>query len=183
MKPIVSNPKGFHIHSPSAFHLVTEVIFNPLTPVGLPKQQQVEWQKKSPFSLLVLKLASHFKPGRVVCIGHEAAEFLKKLQPSGIPVKAYRSVDEDITLTHHSEFVMWLEVPHAEFIMPDDINDCVWFVPGLERKEMREYFTMLKKNVKVSQSFELKHCGFVIFNSKLQKEDYIIKNRGFLIDL
>jgi hypothetical protein len=28
IKPIRSNPAGHHIHSPFAFHLVTEVIFN-----------------------------------------------------------------------------------------------------------------------------------------------------------
>lgn len=183
MKPIVSNPKGYHIHSPSAFHLVTEVIFNPDTPDWMSSQQVEELKEKSPFSLLVLKLAGHYKPSRILLVGEGWPEPPDLLEQSGIPVKIFSPQDDLEALTNQDEFVIWMEVPGNDPPIPEEINGCVWFVPGLERKRMRDYFSLLKKNRKVSQSFELKHHGFVIFNSKLQKEDYVIANRGFLIDM
>ncbi|HAX96720.1 MAG TPA: hypothetical protein DCY35_09430 [Prolixibacteraceae bacterium] len=182
MKPIVSNLKGYHIHSPSAFHLITEVIYNPKTPACLSLEQVVDLEKKSPFSLLVLKLADHYKPLRLVCVGHGGLEPMEFLPQSGIPIKVYNTLVEIDSLVNQHEFVIWTEVPENDRIIPETINDCLWFVPMLERKESRKYFTLLKKNGKVSQSFELNQHGFVIFNSKLQKEDYIIRNRRFFIN-
>lgn len=183
MKPIVSNPKGYHIHSPSAFHLVTGVIFNRQPPPGMSPEKVLEMKKKFPFGLLVIRLAAHFRPQRVVCIGSGCQKLDMALEPSDIPHQVFQAGDEGFFLSNTNEFVIWNDAPSREMLIHSEINDCVWFLPGLGRKTMREFFTLLKKNGKVSQSFELKHDGFVIFNSKLQKEDYIISNRGFLIDL
>lgn len=183
MKPILSNPKGYHIHSPSAFHLVTGVIFNPQPPPGMSPEMALEMKKKFPFGMLVIRLAAHLRPQRIVCIGSECLELSAALEPSGIPLQVIQAGDKGLFLSNANEFVIWNDTPGREMQIHSDINDCVWFVPGLGRKAMREFFALLKKNGKVSQSFELKHDGFVIFNSKLQKEDYIISNRGFLIDL
>jgi hypothetical protein len=175
MNPIRSNPRGYNIHSPFAYHLVTEVLFNSAgKPTDLKLSDTFPANELQGY-LLVVRLLRFFKPARVILAGcqfNQLGNILQRLEFQEIPeISEFNGP----CLGNSQEFVIWSDESVLMDFVPDEICGSVWFLAGIKAPRMRKFFHRLKNLDKVSQSYELNRFGFVIFNSDLQKEDYLIR--------
>jgi hypothetical protein len=178
MNPIRSNYEGRHIHSPFAFHLVSEVIFGSAES-GRGDQQKESWKDGGiqPKYGLVIRLMEFFKPEAIVIRGTETSDLenliSKYLKPEK-PVPVRVGYDWPVG---NNEFVIWTEIMDNKNEIPGNISESVWFLFDIQQNGMREFYENLKLNVKVTQTYELNSCGIVIFNPKFQKQDFVIKGK------
>lgn len=173
MTPIKSNTKGRGIHSPFAFRMVTEFLF--------PKKENNDIESlietyypetEKTFLKLVCRMLALLPFENVVVTGNESektAVILKSLISQNILCNNL--------LTFNNELAVWLSPPEIFPILPEETGNSVWLLKKICDNEMRNFFDEIRENKKVTQTFELKTHGVVIFNPTLQKEDYIIKGR------
>lgn len=178
MNPIRSNYEGRNIHSPFAFHLVSEVIF------GKAGFENEDWcinsnkfdDNKQKYGLL-FRLLRFFIPDRITIQG-SATEGLELL------ISKYNKPENPLNLSsvkefqvQSSEFVIWIDIHDQKYEVPCNISESIWFMFDIQQNKMREFFEKLKLNTKVTQTYELNSCGIVIFNPKFQKQDFVINGK------
>lgn len=178
MNPIKSNYEGRHIHSPFAFHLVSEVIFDRSGSRSVVPSENfghlgTVWPKLE----LIIRLMKYFMPENIFVSGRETGnienvieEYYKPVKPVHVSV-GHKHPEQNI------EFVIWTECLDVKEEIADNISESVWFLFDIQQNDMRDFFDKLKLNVKVTQTYELNSCGIVIFNPKFQKQDFVIKGK------
>jgi len=176
MKPVYSNPKGHHIHSPFAFELVTKVIFRSASEVKKDSPRLTgQADKFSQRMWLIRRLIEFFQPATVWApAGKREMMELISVGLQWVNLEYYTG-NQLSDLSLNNELVI-VDQPAG---MPEciPVNDCnsVWFIDVPDTGENRNYFATFKNHPKVSQTYALKNCGIVIFNPRYQKQDFIIR--------
>ncbi|MFZ5429718.1 MAG: hypothetical protein ACOZDD_05755 [Bacteroidota bacterium] len=179
IRPVKSNPKGFGIHSPFAFNLVTRVIFAGQRRsrwfagwLGIRRDRNLEIRE------LLLRLLTFFRPERVLVFNSEVV--VSSLFPAdlpGNPTLVYVRSGEVVS-TLPGDFIY---LPEGEITGPEfhsGQSDKILFLADIRHAPGREYFKKLVNDGNVSQTYELNSCGIAIFNPKFQKENFVIKGKN-----
>jgi hypothetical protein len=178
IKPIRSNPAGHHIHSPFAFHLVTEVIFNEKE-TSEPDLLEFTGREKDGNHKygLMFRLLKFFAPQKILIAGTGHPGLQEAIKKSLLPLQPV--VTKELQNFHPADqdFVIWNSGVPEEFEIPGNISEAVWFIPDIHHPEMQFFFNKLKIQDNVTQTFELNSCGIIIFNPKFQKQDFVIKGK------
>lgn len=178
MKPVYSNPKGHHIHSPFAFELVSGVIFRSVNKAE--KDLQKMWEKTNQnFQrlLLIHRLIEFFQPSAVWAPAGKKE--MMELSVAGLPDINLRYFEGNPlpVLTFSNEWVI-VDQP-VDMYGFEFVTNCnsVWFIEDLNHADQAGFFSSVKNHPKVSQTYALKNCGIVIFNPRYQKQDFMIRGR------
>ena len=178
MKPVRSNYKGRHIHSPFAYHLVSEVIFikTEFADEDWHIDLKIFGDDYQKYRLLI-RLLCFFKP-ETIAIQGAATENLEIL------ISKYYKAENPVVLIvekdfpeQNYDFVIWTEIQNQKKEIPGNISESIWFMFDIQQNNMWEFFEKLKLNTMVTQTYELNSCGIVIFNPKFQKQDFVIKGK------
>lgn len=176
MKLIRSNKKGFGIHSPSVFHLVTRVLFprpdvDPLRNGTFFQEDNREGERE-----MIFRILHFYQPSRILYVGEAAegeTEFLKKAAPSAEFVIQGPS-QERYDLDEFSFVIFAGLIPIPEMYVPG--KKSVWCVkiPKKNRK-MADFFQSLVSEPYDSVSIRLKEFGIIIVDRNIPKHGYVIK--------
>ncbi len=176
MKLIRSNKKGFGIHSPSVFHLVTRVLF-PRPDVDCFIKDKFFHENRVAENLnLIFRLLHFYQPSRVLYVGEEGegeTEFLKKAAPSAEFV--FQEPGQERNELKTFPFVIFagiISIPE----MSDSEKKLVWCVkiPNKNRK-MADFFQSLVSEPYVSVSIRLKEFGIILIDRNIPRHGYVIK--------
>ena len=178
IKPIRSNPKGHHIHSPFAFHLVTEVIFNEK---DMPGSDFLEFAGRErvdqPVYSLMFRLLKFFAPQNIIIAGTGHPGLQEAIKKLLLPLQPVVTTELQNFHPAGHDFVIWKKEFPEYFEIAENISDAVWFIPEIHHPEMQILFKKLKIQDNVTQTYELNSCGIIIFNPKFQKQDFVIKGK------
>ena len=176
MKPVYSNPKGHHIHSPFAFELVSKVIFR--SDCQAEKDLLKTWDVTHHIKrrmLLIRRLIEFFQPENI-WVPSGKVEMMKLVSDGLQEVKTeYYENTQLPGFTFRNEFVIVDKPVGIPEMIP--VTDCnsVWFICSSDMSEKGDYFSGFKNHPKVSQTYALKNCGIVIFKTRYKKQDFIIR--------
>ncbi|NCB07866.1 MAG: hypothetical protein EOM73_06865 [Bacteroidia bacterium] len=176
MKLIRSNKKGFGIHSPSVFQLVTRVLFPPPDVDGFIKDKFFHENRVEENLKLIFRLLHFYQPARVLYVGEVGEgepDFLKKAVPSAEFVFQESSKERDELKAF--PFVIFAGIiPMPE--MYDSEKKLVWCVKiPKKNKKMADFFQSLVSEPYVSVSIRLKEFGIIIVDRNILKHGYVIK--------
>ena len=179
MKPVISNPKGYHIHSPFAFHLVTRILFpQPDNTDSHERGKLFSENHDQNVNLLLVRLFKFMNPGRAIFPRDGFFEVEAFARSLGTIIENWAP---DMPGHYHmlsGDFVILNETQIPALEIKPGAKNVVWFITGIQGSELREYFKNLKKDAQVSQTYELNSCGIVIFNPEFQKENFVIKGKN-----
>jgi hypothetical protein len=178
IKPIRSNPAGHHIHSPFAFHLVTEVIFNEKDS-SWPDLLKFTGREKDghPKYGLIFRLLKFFAPQNILIAGTDQPGLQEAIKKLLLPLQPVVTTELQNFHPAGHDFVIWKKEFPEYFEIAENISDAVWFIPEIHHPEMQILFKKLKIQDNVTQTYELNSCGIIIFNPKFQKQDFVIKGK------
>ncbi|MCL1821194.1 MAG: hypothetical protein FWG22_00055 [Prolixibacteraceae bacterium] len=173
MAYIKSNRKGKGIHSPFAFKMVTEILF-PKEKKDIVESYVNGCLPKEYRTLLILvgRIAISLGFEEIMVQGDESGEIINNL----IRLDMLNLLCNKAPVFGKILYVWW-SVPGNEEELYDAVGDAIFILANINGDEMRDFFNRLKEVDNVSQTFELKTHGIVVFGCGLQKEDYIIKGR------
>lgn len=77
-----------------------------------------------------------------------------------------------------NDFLIITGHPLPEVKLTHNAAEMVCFFSDLSTFESRQCFKKLGNDRNVSQTFEFNSCGIAIFNSKFQKENFVIKGKN-----
>ncbi len=178
IKPIRSNPAGHHIHSPFAFHLVTEVIFNEK---DMPESDFLEYNGRErvdqPVYGLMFRLLKFFTPQSILIAGTGHPGLQEAIEKSLLPQQPVVTTELQNFHPADKDFVIWNGGVPEDFGITGNISEAVWFIPEIHHPEMQIFFNKLKIQDNVTQTYELNSCGIIIFNPKFQKQDFVINGK------
>jgi hypothetical protein len=176
MKLIRSNKKGFGIHSPSVFQLVTRVLFPRPDVDSFIKDKFFHENRVEENLKLIFRLLHFYQPSRFLYVG-EAAEsepdFLKKAVPSAEFV-IQEPGQERNDLGEFSFVIFAGIIPIQEMTVTG--KKSVWCVkiPKKNRK-MADFFQSLVSEPYVSVSIRLKEFGIILIDRNIPRHGYVIK--------
>lgn len=178
MKLIRSNKKGFGIHSPSVYHLVTQVLFpsgkesffEPLGKLSINKNEKEEL-------MLVFGLLHFYQPSQVLYWGEPSdneLRILKKAAPSAeFVVRDPKQTPPD---DREFPFVVFAGgLTESPEIYYPEIKS-VWWMKNLSKNQkMAEFFQSLFFDEKIQVTIRYKDFGIIIVDKKIPKQNYVIK--------
>lgn len=178
MKLIRSNKKGFRIHSPSVYHLVTEVLFPRF---GYRSFEQLSdfLQNKNEIEVagLIISLIEYSKPERVLFFGNSdipGQELIKAFFPSVLFF-----LQEPGTPSNNPglfPFVIFDRYfPGVAEVFGPSVKS-VWCLKNLgESREMAQFFRTLFFDERIAVTIQYKNFGIIIVDKKIPKQNYVIK--------
>jgi hypothetical protein len=178
MKLIRSNKKGFGIHSPSVYHLVTQVLFPPGKESLLEQPGKLSMNKNEKEELkLVFGLLHFYQPSKVLYCGEPSdneLRILKKAAPSAeffVGDTKQKTVDD-----REFPFVVFAggltESPEIGY---PEIKS-VWWMKNLSKNQkMADFFQSLFFDEKIQITIKYKDFGIIIVDKKIPKQNYVIK--------
>jgi hypothetical protein len=176
MKLIRSNKKGFGIHSPSVFHLVSRVLFPPPDVDSLKNETFFQEKNREGEWDIIFRLLHFYQPSRVLYVG-ETAEgepgFLKKAAPSAEFV-IHGSSQKRNELKEFPFVIFAGLIPDPE--LPVSGEKSVWCVkiPN-KNKKMADFFQSLVSEPNARVTIRLKNTGIIIVDRNIPKHGYVIK--------
>lgn len=196
--------KGFGIHSPFAFHLITRVIYEEYPYYAffdIPKTLQKSGLEvlDAPFSHLSYRLIIHFKPENALDLGsadavntHFIASALNDktcytIMPEMTESNLARSLlndnysnvvfikQPDSSYTYDSVFID----PEITETEPEELfslssDNCFWVVQKINKGKGKHFWKKIVLSDKTDVLFEMKEIGIVVINKNLKKNHYII---------
>lgn len=176
MNTVYSNPKGYHIHSPFAFDLVTRVMFRRATEAE--KDLLKKWRLTEQHTrrmLLIRRLIEFFQPPAIWAPAWKKEMMELVLGGLQSAKNEYFDGHQPPGLTFSNDFVIADQSVGIPECIPETNCNSVWFIEDGDTSENGSYFGSFKNHPKVSQTYALKNCGIVIFNPRYQKQDFIIR--------
>lgn len=176
MKLIRSNKKGFGIHSPSVFHLVSQVLFPSPDVDSLKNETFFKGGNREGEWNLIFRLLHFYQPSRVLYVGEPAEgepDFLKKAAPSAEFV--FHDPTQERNNLMEFPFVIFtriISIPE----MSDTEKKLVWCVKiaGKNRK-MADFFQSLVSEPYVRVNIRLKELGIILVDRNIPRHGYVIK--------
>lgn len=174
MKIIRSNKKGFRIHSPFVYELVTNVLYNDSKNIDFAGIGISQTAKQVQLNLLC-RLLNYFNPEKVFFYRPLSAEIEHKLKNMAnsdffYPVTLNDDLEENIIAF---PFVV-LNEPIFNKLTHSPKNSSVWFITK-DPCSGSSIFQNLLECERGIITIELKYSGIVIFNNKFYTQGYIIK--------
>ena len=174
MKIIKSNKKGFHIHSPFVYELVTNVLFGDSTNIDFVGTDILNSANQVQLNMLY-KLLHYFNPQKVFFYKPLTVEIEQKLKGNidfnFFYSETFESTFEETILNFPfavlSESVFYRLTHFAE-------NNSVWFI----KKDSHSGSSIFKNLPECENgriTIELKYSGIIIFNNKFFTQGYTIK--------
>ena len=170
MKIIKSNKKGFHIHSPFVYELVTNVLFGDSANIDFAGTDILKSAKQVQLNMLY-RLLHYFNPQKVFFYKPLAVEIEQKLK-SNIDFNFFYSETFEETILNFPFAVLSESVFNQLIHFPE--NNSVWFI----KKDSRSGGSIFKNLPECENgriTIELKYSGIIIFNNKFFTQGYVIK--------
>lgn len=154
---------GYGVHSPFAFNLITQVIYEGAEYYAYAtlKNQYVLHFNRLKIARLLFRLANRIQADRIVYTDNGVCEAYKAYIE-----KAHR-VFADVATPCTT-----LYVATTDCCMPDVSENDVFILLNLS--ENKQCFERLKVNDKTTVTFDLYDIAILFFNSRLNKQDYIV---------
>jgi len=152
LKAIKSNKKGFHIHSPFVYELVTNVLFNKNININFPETGFLQSARQVQLNILH-RLLHHFSPEKVFFSESLTEETEKTI------------LNFPFAVLSESVFCRLTRFPE---------NNSTWFI----KKDSRSSVPIFKNLPECENgiiAIELKHSGIIIFDKKFCTQWYEIK--------
>ena len=179
MKTIRSNKKGFGIHSPFVYHLVTEVLFSFPDFYAFKEIDHLNIKTYEKQRLRILfRLLSHFQPEKIMLVGEMSENDILILK------KAVSDNEVEIVnvLTNDAEFQQFLKYyPFVIFEKYPDLElknsdmNSVWFIKKNNSNKIPGQTFQLMRNGYGIVTIKLHHSEIIIFDKRFPDQDYVIK--------
>ena len=174
MKTIKSNKKGFHIHSPFVYELVTNVLFGDSANIDFAGTDILKSAEQTQLNVLY-RLLRYFNPQKVFFYKPLIAEIEQKLKGNidfnfFYPETFESNLEE--TILNFPFAVLSESVFNRLTHFPE--NNSVWFI----KKDSRSGDSIFKNLPECENgriTIELKYSGIIIFNNKFYTQGYVIK--------
>ena len=174
MKVIRSNKKGFRIHSPFVYGLVTGVLYDDFININFTGTGILQSAKQVQLNMLC-RLLHYFHPEKVFFSNQLTVEIEKKLKDSVCSDFFYSETfesDLEETILSFPFAVLSESVFYRLTRFPE--NNSVWFIKKNPRSG-GSIFQNLPECESGRITIELKSFGIVIFNNKFYTQGYVIK--------
>ena len=216
--------RGFGVHSPFAFNLITKVIdercpyycFDRIDIIRKQIKYKSEYNSKSLIKVshgeLLFRLMNYIKPRKILQIGGDCISSLYyNAYSSGLQSVLIKEDKKDAELSDwafsnmniklekkigeysHTLDEVFEDIPIFDFVFfncSDNSNsiselfnkcikhihpDTVFVIEGIrDNKNMRLFWDEVKNTSEVVITFDLYNIGFVFFNKRLHRKDYIV---------
>ncbi len=178
MKTIRSNKKGFGIHSPFVYDLVTNVLFVKTEISGFEEIEKLNLGRKvNKRYKKLLRLINYFLPEKIYVDSFPDDAELSILK------KRFCFVFEEIKLgfpgttnlitENHKAFYLLEELPDIDF---NEIQSGYWFIKNKsDKKEIKFKILPIMEKKRGIILIEFNYDAFIIFDKKFPSQHYVIK--------
>lgn len=186
---------GYGIHSPSDFHMVTFVIYESLPYYAFDALKKKKYAPSLPHyrrkvNELLFRLVNHLQPHAVfeVAGGNGASmDYMHEAHPSASFTSIAHGGKEEQLLWLRSkmeehngfDFLHVAFTPYYKEVVAEALHEagdesCIVIGNIYESEEKYEWWKMLTNDERVRITYDLYDVGFVFFDSKRYKQNYII---------
>ena len=180
MKTIRSNKKGFRIHSPFVYNLVTNVLFIPAVFYVFEEIEKLEISKQEKLQLKQLfRLLNYFQPGLIYfdeSLSDEEIIFIQKFNSEAI----FKKIDVEnfykAEVADRVEKSFFILGDASELLKRNIANLGKWFFLKKTKKRRKNliFETLFEKEDGVI-FIELFYADLIIFDKKFPSQHYVIK--------
>ena len=195
--------RGFGIHSPFAFHLITDVIYSKHAYYAFSDIEKILHEKQiniSDFRLhhLTYRLIRYFNPASVLAIGsgggvstlyiasamNDKIGYCLEINPEKrnraekLLQKHFDNIKFIYNIPSEKKYEGIVIDPKNSAVTPDELftksaDNCFWIISGINSGKGKQFW---RKTVILNKAvtFEMQSIGIVILNSKLNKRHYLI---------
>ncbi|MDR2910961.1 MAG: hypothetical protein LBV47_06320 [Bacteroidales bacterium] len=174
LKIVRSNKKGFRIHSPFIYELVTNVLYKDHKNIYFKETDVLQTAKQIQLNYLY-RLLHYFHPEKVFFHKPLTAETERELK---------YMLDSDFFYSEISSDGLYDNILTFPFAVLDELifhrlthfpeNNSVWFIEK-NLYSGNSIFQNLPKCEKGRITIELKYSGIIIFNNKFYTQEYLIR--------
>ncbi len=179
MKAIRSNKKGFGIHSPFVYRLVTRVLFVDAEFYDFEEIEKLQMNKEEKEQLkLLFRLLNFFQPEKVLYFEKfpgNVLEILKKAAYSAGFLWIEQNQNQLKEFFSENSFSVFNEDQFNKMtVFPE--KQSVWFIKKKNNStKTGHFFQPLPESERGKITIELENAGIVIFDDKFPAQDYVIK--------
>lgn len=178
MKLIRSNKKGFGIHSPSVYHLVTQVLFPSGREIFFEQPETLPMNKNEKEELnLAFGLLHFYQPSQVLYWGEPSDNELRILKKAAPSAEFFVGDTKQKTAdAREFPFVVFAGgLTEGPEIYYPEIKS-VWWMKNLSKNQkMADFFQSLFFDEKIQITIKYKDFGIIIVDKKIPKQNYVIK--------
>lgn len=186
----VGHAKGYGVQSPAAYQFVRQVLFAPANSAvsdAIGNQCPRMDRRTRRLGELYYRLARHLQPGLVVDFA-PAADACRAYLAAGCPDAVVQAVPPGQKFSDYSELVQQLgTIDLARISLSDGCDGfvesaldnasaaSVFIIENIWRDDLsRLWWDELRRDERVSVSYDLYLCGLLTFNPKLYKRTYLL---------
>lgn len=195
--------RGFGIHSPFAFHLITDVVYSKHGYYAFSDIEKILHEKQIYISdpqlhHLTYRLIRHFDPASLLAIGGGGVNSLyiasamdgkiahcfeknpeKRNHTENLLHGHFENIKFINKVSFENKFEAIIIDPRSSDITPDELlansaDDCFWIISGINSEKNKQFWRKIVILNKADVTFEMKNIGIVILNSRLNKRHYLI---------
>lgn len=187
--------KGYGVHSPSDFFLITSVIYEDMPFYAYDKLANASSLKEFPHyrekvNRLLFRLVNHFRPSTLVEVGAGNGDAMRYMRAARATMASVslRGVDKDKMLKRLKsdlsgfKTVDFVHIGHTpyykeafEAIFPYlGPHSCVLVGDLYASEEREEWWKQLTEDERIRISFDLYDVGILLFEEKRFKQNYIV---------
>lgn len=182
MKLIRTNKKGFGVHSPFVYRLISDVLFTEGEFYAFKDIQKLTIKNADKEIIqLIFRLLNNFQPQHIVFVGSSTnKEFEVYEQASGIKLNhVLASAEKNQNMKEEFKDVDFMILNDSENISLRDLflhEKKVICVKNFDENEsMSIFFKTLCADKNVQLSIKYKNFGIIIVDNKIPKQNYVIK--------
>ncbi|MBN1984992.1 MAG: hypothetical protein JW761_01745 [Prolixibacteraceae bacterium] len=180
MKTIRSNKKGFGIHSPFVYHLVTNVLFPEAGFYVFHEIEKLKLIKKEKSALkLLFRLIHYFQPNNVFCEKEMTSDELNILKKADSEI-VFKKTDSVFHMKNETErakglnFFILNEMPDFQFTnIPE--REIWFFTKKTDKNKIKRIFEPLFEKQDGIIFIEFLYEDLIIFDKKIPSQHYVIK--------
>ncbi len=180
-KVIIRNPlvwlrrirhrKGYGVHSPFAYDMLTQVIYSPgryydytLLDAQFPGWNRLLLHRRMVIDRLLFRLSNRWQPRRIYA-PHASKRALTYLR------RGCQHADLCSNAPTNEADLIYLSAP-VENVMEHVGSECMLVLDNLGKN--KAFWNKLLKNPRTKVTFDLYDVGIVIFDKRLQRQDFVI---------
>lgn len=186
---------GYGVHSPSDFFLITSVIYEKYPYYAYTELRKKRFSNFLPHyrlkvNRLLFRLVNYLNPNTLVEVGVGNGASISYMRAARKNMQSYtlkgrikdRTLDKLEKNIHTMGSIDFLHIAHTshykavfEKAIPYvNDNSCFVIAKPYQDKEKRLWWEQLKKDERISLTFDLYDIGLVFFNKKRIKQNYIV---------